>query len=108
PTVRRNIAGLKPTRPNDAMAIDRIMHPEGHEEWLQADYPAHLHINVLPEAQSGGWGRRLIEAELAALRKAGVRGVHLGVSPTNLRAQGFYRHVGFTDISRDGHVTFGM
>lgn len=108
PGVRRAIAGLVPSRPSDEMAIERIMHPESHPAWLQADYPAHLHINLLPEAQSGGWGRRLIDTELDALRAAGVRGVHLGVAPTNERAKGFYRHVGFDDISRDGRVLFGI
>src|SRR3569623_1658012 len=62
----------------------------------RVDYPAHLHIIPLPEVQSGGWGRRLIETELDALRKSGAKGVQLGVSPTNIRAQGFYKHVGFT------------
>ncbi len=108
PAVRRATAGLIPSAPSDEMAMGRIMHPESHAAWLQADYPAHLHINLLPEAQSGGWGRRLIETELEALRTAGVRGVHLGVAPTNERAKGFYRHVGFEDISRDGHVLFGI
>ena len=31
----------------------------------------------------------------AALRDRGVSGVHLGVGPTNTRAIGFYRHLGF-------------
>jgi ribosomal protein S18 acetylase RimI-like enzyme len=34
--------------------------------------------------------------------------VHLGVAPQNERAIGFYRHVGFEDISRGGGVTFGL
>jgi ribosomal protein S18 acetylase RimI-like enzyme len=32
----------------------------------------------------------------------------LGVAPTNRRAIGFYRHIGLADLSRDGHVIFGM
>jgi ribosomal protein S18 acetylase RimI-like enzyme len=108
PHVRQEIAGLKPARPLDAMAMDRIVNPEEHLAWLATDYPAHLHINLLPAAQSSGWGRRMIETELAALKAAGVAGVHLGVSPTNERAKGFYRHVGFEDISREGKVLFGM
>jgi ribosomal protein S18 acetylase RimI-like enzyme len=108
PDVRKKVAGLTPTRELDAMVLDRIAHPEQHAAWLQAEYPAHLHINVLPEAQSSGMGRRMIETELAALKAHGVAGVHLGVSLKNERAKGFYRHVGFDDISRDGHVLFGM
>jgi ribosomal protein S18 acetylase RimI-like enzyme len=61
-----------------------------------ADYPAHLHIDLLPEAQGAGWGRRLIETLLAALRAQNVAGVHLGVDATNTGAIAFYRKMGFT------------
>lgn len=108
PQVRRDIAGINAQRPLDAAALAYIAHPQPHPAWLQNDYPAHLHINVLPEAQSSGWGRRMIETELTALKARGIRGVHLGVSPTNDRAKGFYRHIGFDDISRDGKVLFGI
>jgi ribosomal protein S18 acetylase RimI-like enzyme len=108
PMVRKAVAGMTPKASLDQAALSRIQNPEVHAEWLVKDYPAHLHINLLPEAQSGGWGRRLIETEIDALRRAGVRGVHLGVSPTNERAKGFYSHLGFEDISRDGRIIYGM
>jgi ribosomal protein S18 acetylase RimI-like enzyme len=108
PAVRRRIAGLQPTRPNDAHAIARIGQPEMRPDWLLADYPAHMHINLLPRAQSLGWGRRMVETEVAALKARGVAGVHLGVTPANEPAKGFYRHLGFDDISRDGKVIFGL
>ena len=108
PMVRRAVAGVRPKAKLDEGALSRIAKPETHLAWLAEDYPAHLHINLLPVAQSGGWGRRLIDTELDALRRAGVRGVHLGVSPTNERAKGFYSHVGFEDLSRDGRVLYGM
>ncbi|MBP0615809.1 GNAT family N-acetyltransferase [Jiella mangrovi] len=108
PKVRQTVADLKPSRPLDAMALSRIAHPEPAKDWLTHEYPAHLHINVLPDAQSSGWGKRMIETELATLRDHGVPGVHLGVSPTNERAMGFYSHLGFERIDRDGHVVFTM
>lgn len=108
PAARAEFSGAIPRTEIEASALARIMTPEHHDKSLLADYPAHLHINLLPEAQSGGWGRKLIETELDALRKAGVKGVHLGVSPVNERAKGFYRHLGFADLSRDGRVTFAM
>ena len=108
PQVRRTVAGFQPARPLDAVALERIARPERFPEWLLDAYPAHMHINILPDAQSHGWGRRMIEAELEALRTAGVPGVHLGVAPANERAKGFYRHLGFEDVSRDGRVTFAM
>lgn len=76
--------------------------PHGHE------YPAHLHIDVLPELQGQGWGRRLIETLLAALRERGVTGVHLAASSDNAGALAFYPRVGFTAIpSHAGVQAFG-
>lgn len=108
PEVRRTVADHVASRPLDANALAHINTPERDDPALARDYPAHLHINILPEAQLGGWGRRLIATELDALARAGVRGVRLGVSPANERAKGFYRHVGFTDISRGDGVLFAM
>jgi ribosomal protein S18 acetylase RimI-like enzyme len=65
-------------------------------------FPSHLHIDLLPAYQSGGWGRRLLEVLFDRLRRAGSIGVHLGVSEQNQRAIGFYRHLGFEDLRGDG------
>jgi ribosomal protein S18 acetylase RimI-like enzyme len=69
-----------------------------------ADYPAHLHIDLLPRAQGAGVGRRLIDTLLAALRRDGVRGVHLGVAAANHRAMGFYAHLGFALIDSERNL----
>ncbi|WP_307272509.1 GNAT family N-acetyltransferase [Labrys wisconsinensis] len=106
PRVRRDVAGLVPTRPGDAAILEHIARPDPWPAWLLADYPAHMHINILADAQSAGWGRRMIAAGLAALTAAGIAGVHLWLDPRNERAKGFYRHLGFEDVSRDGHVIF--
>lgn len=108
PAVRASLAGFSPVTDNDRMVLSRIADPERHDSALLADYPAHLHINLLPEAQSGGWGRRLIETELEALRRAGAKGVQLGVHPDNNRARGFYEHLSFIDISPPGQIIYGM
>ncbi|OWV77734.1 acetyltransferase [Rhizobium sp. R635] len=108
PLVRRQIAGLTPARPRDADVIERIHAPRSGTPWLQDDYPAHLHINILPGLQASGWGRRMINTELEALKKHGVSAVHLGVDPKNERARGFYRHLGFSELEQDGAVAFAM
>lgn len=59
------------------------------------DYPAHLHIDLLPEAQGQGLGRRLIDRLCAELAARGVPGVHLQVGPSNLGARAFYARLGF-------------
>lgn len=108
PEARRRFAGLVPRNDAEANVLRNIADPEHHPDDLLAQYPAHLHINLLPEAQGNGWGRKLIDTQLATLRAAGIKGVQLGVSPTNERAKGFYRALGFDDVSRDSKVTFAM
>ncbi|MCI2957728.1 GNAT family N-acetyltransferase [Agromyces atrinae] len=63
------------------------------------DYPAHLHIDLLPDAQGQGLGRRLIDLERAALRGRGVSAVHLGLDPANAKARTFYEHLGFHELA---------
>lgn len=75
-----------------------------------AEYPAHLHIDLLPEAQGRGYGRLLMHALGAELRNRGVPGVHLGVSGQNAPAVAFYGHLGFTVLrgGDDGGGLLGM
>jgi ribosomal protein S18 acetylase RimI-like enzyme len=63
-----------------------------------AAYPAHLHIDLLPDWQGKGFGRELMVAFLAGLAEAGVGGVHLGVVSTNVSARAFYDRLGFREI----------
>jgi ribosomal protein S18 acetylase RimI-like enzyme len=71
---------------------ERMLIPELDE------YPAHLHIDLLPRLQGAGWGRRLIEALVAALRERGIPGLHLSMDAANTRARAFYDHLGFTEL----------
>ena len=61
-------------------------------------YPAHLHIDLLPDAQGAGHGRALIDTFRAAAAEAGAPALHVGVDPANTRALGFYARLGFTPI----------
>jgi ribosomal protein S18 acetylase RimI-like enzyme len=87
----------------------RIHHDFRSPAEVTARYPSHLHIDMVPRLQGGGNGRRLMNTLTAALREQGSPGVHLGVYAVNTRAVGFYRHVGFTELSSgNGAITFGM
>ena len=79
-----------------------IHHPPLAEDELIARFPSHLHIDLLPRLQGGGHGRRLMDMQLAALRDRGSQGVHLNVNAANLRALGFYRHLGFAELHAAG------
>lgn len=74
-----------------------------------AEYPAHLHIDLLPAAQGKGLGRVLIDTMLQALAVEGVPGLHLGVDPRNVSAVGFYERVGFVPLpSKPDVVLLGI
>lgn len=60
------------------------------------DYPAHLHIDLLPPYQGQGWGRRLIDRFLAVVDAPGV---HVGMVTANVKARGFYDRLGFTGLA---------
>lgn len=94
-------------------ARDRIVHLLHHPELNlrpeTAGYPAHLHIDLLPQAQGKGLGRVLIRTFLAAVRAQGVSSVHLGMSPANTGARAFYDRLGFHELHRDpGVVLLGI
>ena len=77
-------------------------------EWHAAEYPAHLHIDLLPELQGKGLGRRLIETLVTALEQRGVVGLHLAASEENTGAVAFYPRVGFAELpSEPGSRAFG-
>ena len=73
-----------------------------------ADYPAHLHVDLLPAYQGAGHGRALIATFLAAAARAGAPAVHVGMVTANTRARGFYDRLGFVEIPvrNAGPVTF--
>ncbi|MBO5655349.1 MAG: GNAT family N-acetyltransferase [Clostridia bacterium] len=77
---------------------EKIMHHIASlmEKSVAKRYPAHLHIDILPEGQRMGYGTKLIEALEAHLRGKGVKGVRLGVGGDNTGAHSFYEANGYT------------
>ena len=57
-------------------------------------WPAHLHINLAPEARGRGAGAGLMRAWLDRLRGLGVSGCHLGTLHENRNAIGFFERMG--------------
>jgi ribosomal protein S18 acetylase RimI-like enzyme len=84
----------------DARLVRLIHEPHLTPDHITDDYPAHLHIDLLPRAQGHGYGRLLLETLFDALAHRGVRGLHLGVGVKNVRAFGFYERIGFHTLSR--------
>ena len=91
----------------DALLVHLIHHRVLADDDLVAEYLSHLHIDLLPPVQRGGYGRRLMDRLLGQLAERGSTGVHLGTSERNTNAIGFYRHLGFEQRGTgDGEVHF--
>ncbi|MEO7127050.1 MAG: GNAT family N-acetyltransferase [Nakamurella sp.] len=104
PELRVAYAGLVvPEDSADAALLRRIECPPSVPDFV-VDYPSHLHVDLMPSLQGGGWGRRVMSTLWQALRDQGSRGVHLGVSRDNSNAVGFYEHLGFVEIRSDEHA----
>ena len=73
---------------------------------IVADYPSHLHIDLLERVRGTGVGRQLIERQLASLREAGSPACHLGAGAGNANALAFYEHLGWTVLRRERGVVF--
>ncbi|MDG4784755.1 GNAT family N-acetyltransferase [Micromonospora sp. WMMD1102] len=72
------------------------------------DYPAHLHIDLLPGYQRAGHGRAMMDTFVAALRRAGVPGLHVGMISANRPARTFYDRLGFhvVEVADPGPLTY--
>ena len=71
------------------------------QEKFKNEYPAHLHIDILPEYQRMGMGGKLIKTLCDHLAEKGISGVCLTCGPRNERAVNFYKKYGFTLLSID-------
>lgn len=86
--------------------VEQVYHAYHHPDYFCPEpydrFPSHLHIDLLPRAQGRGNGRRMLEQIMDTLRARGSPGAHLGVSALNSRALGFYRRLGFRELTEEG------
>ncbi len=99
PDLRRRYAD--PTGQSEGWTADQkrawlIHHPFATPDYVVADFPGHLHMNLLPRLQGRGVGTALLDRWLAEVRPSG--GLHVGVSRDNLGGLAFWRARGFSPI----------
>lgn len=68
-----------------------------HEKY-KTEYPAHLHIDILPEYQRMGLGHKLTDALLSHLKRKDIKGIMLTTWIKNKKGRGFYDKYGFSLI----------
>ena len=76
-----------------------LFHPVSQR--LLPDFPAHLHIDLLSQAQGKGQGKLMMDRFIDYLRYNKIPGVHLELSSKNDRAFNFYRKYGMQELDRD-------
>lgn len=92
--------------PQSWSPVQQVYHVYHHPEYFcpepYADFPSHLHIDLLARAQGRGFGRRMLAQLMESLRQRGSPGVHLCMSNRNTPAFGFYQRLGFRELIRTG------
>ena len=79
-----------------------------HEKYKE-EYPAHLHIDILPEYQHMGLGTKLMNALCDHLRQKGIKGVMFTVWHKNHNAIKFYEKYGFKLIeTKETTLVYGL
>ena len=76
-----------------------IHHPERAPESVVAEFPSHLHLNLLPRLQGVGIGRGLLDTWLSRVQAFGSAGVHVASNSTNRRAVTFWMKAGFEPLN---------
>ena len=92
----------------DERLSDLIHSPTPAPDDLVAEFPAHVHMNLLLEAQGAGLGRALLEAWFQKAKARGVSAVHLGASPANDRGIRFWGWQGFAVVDVPDSSTVWM
>ncbi len=74
-----------------------------------ANYPAHLHVDLLPSTQGKGVGKKIMQVFIDKLEELNIPALHLEVGKKNPGAIGFYKKMGFHQIVEYEHsIGFGM
>ena len=82
--------------------VKEIFQPTPSPESVLEKFPSHGHIDLLPQVQGQGWGRKMMEAMENRLSELGSPGFHLRVSAYNDRGLKFYSAIGYSELMRRG------
>ncbi len=68
-----------------------------------SEYPAHLHIDILPDYQRMGLGTMLMDTLVQHLKEKGIPGLLLSVAGDNTKGKQFYKKYGFQVLAETPH-----
>lgn len=89
--------------------IEGALHSADPQGEYKNEYPAHLHIDVLPEYHRMGIGHKMVDALCKHLKSKNIKGVMLTTGADNVKGRGFYKKYGFTELKiYDDAVAYGL
>ncbi|MEY8308665.1 GNAT family N-acetyltransferase [Erysipelotrichaceae bacterium 51-3] len=88
-------------------SFERFMNSQSFLQTFKDQYPAHLHIDLLPSAQNMHLGSKLMKQLIEELKARNIPGVLLGVSKTRPQAIHFYKKHGF-EVLEEEHSGYTM
>lgn len=103
PSLRRQHAmpdpGTRTSWSADQRRISMIHTPERAPAEIVRNFPAHLHLNILPRLQMRGVGTQLFHAWLSLAHARGTSAMHVGINRANTRAIAFWGKMGFRPVT---------
>lgn len=109
PSLRERYSIPDQTDVSAEAALVRQLHAGYQPPHYSREYPAHLHIDLLPSVQGWGVGVQLMNRFFDLLRERHCPAVHLVVNAANTRAVAFYEKFGFHLIEGSpGHRALGF
>ncbi len=92
----------------DARRAFQLHNPRLTPARIKVDYPAHLHLNLLPRLQGRGLGRRLLDHWTGIASDRGARAFHVTLNSGNKRSIRFWSANGFAELwSENAAVWYG-
>ncbi|MBN1798358.1 MAG: GNAT family N-acetyltransferase [Spirochaetales bacterium] len=102
---KRYTLAMRPKSDFEKLLINLINNDSVLPDFL-VKYPSQLHIDLMPEIQGIGFGRKLIHTFIMRMKEKKSTGVHFAVGAQNIKAIGFYKKIGFKEIKAIGDVIF--
>lgn len=82
----------------DERRIHKIFKPDIIPTAVTGRYPAHMHMNLLPQARGQGVGTRLYQTLIKQAIHLDACAIHIGANRTNRNGVAFWRKCGFDEI----------
>ena len=104
------VLALLSSEANVIKSPGRLLTNNGGRESLIKNREATLHIDLLPEFQRKGYGKKLIGEFEKAVKELGAKGIHVVVAGENDKVVAFYEKCGFGMVGGgevEGNVFLG-